>query len=54
MNVPVGILASIYTIAFIHDPERIKNAVTRPLSQIDWAGVFLRYLLGGSTLIYLT
>ncbi|UOR04519.1 DHA2 family efflux MFS transporter permease subunit [Hymenobacter aerilatus] len=41
VNVPVGILASIFTILFIRDPERIKNAIPRPLRQIDWAGIAL-------------
>jgi len=41
VNVPVGILASIFTVLFIRDPERIKNAIPRPLRQIDWAGIVL-------------
>ena len=48
VNVPVGILASICTILFIHDPERIKNNKPRPLSQIDWLGIFLLILGVGS------
>jgi DHA2 family multidrug resistance protein len=51
VNVPVGILAGICTIAFIHDPERIKKAVRRPLGQIDWAGVLL-LILGVGALQY--
>ncbi|WP_375435855.1 DHA2 family efflux MFS transporter permease subunit [uncultured Hymenobacter sp.] len=48
VNVPVGILASIFTILFIRDPERIKNAIPRPLREIDWAGIFLLILGVGS------
>jgi len=48
VNVPVGILASIFTILFIRDPERIKNAVPRPLREIDWAGIGLLVLGVGS------
>ncbi|MDO7886159.1 DHA2 family efflux MFS transporter permease subunit [Hymenobacter cheonanensis] len=48
VNVPVGILASIFTILFIRDPERIKNAIPRPLRDIDWAGVGLLILGVGS------
>ncbi|MBX0292643.1 DHA2 family efflux MFS transporter permease subunit [Hymenobacter sp. HSC-4F20] len=48
VNVPVGVLASIFTMLFIRDPERIKNAVRRPLGQIDWAGIFLLILGVGS------
>ena len=48
VNVPVGIMASICTILFIHDPERIKNNTPRPLSQIDWLGIFLLILGVGS------
>ncbi|MCB2409280.1 DHA2 family efflux MFS transporter permease subunit [Hymenobacter lucidus] len=48
VNVPVGIMASIFTIAFIRDPERIKNAIPRPLREIDWAGIFLLILGVGS------
>jgi len=44
----VGILASIFTILFIRDPERIKNAVPRPLREIDWAGIGLLILGVGS------
>ncbi|MCA8832336.1 DHA2 family efflux MFS transporter permease subunit [Hymenobacter pini] len=48
VNVPVGILASIFTVLFIRDPERIKNAIPRPLREIDWAGIFLLILGVGS------
>ena len=48
VNVPVGILAAIFTMLFIRDPERIKNAIPRPLREIDWAGVFLLILGVGS------
>ncbi|MCB2378668.1 DHA2 family efflux MFS transporter permease subunit [Hymenobacter sp. BT635] len=48
VNVPVGIMAAIFTLLFIRDPERIKNAVPRPLREIDWAGIFLLILGVGS------
>jgi DHA2 family multidrug resistance protein len=48
VNVPVGILASIFTILFIRDPERIKNAIPRPLREIDWAGIGLLVMGVGS------
>jgi len=48
VNVPVGILASIFTVLFIRDPERIKNAIPRPLREIDWAGIGLLVLGVGS------
>jgi DHA2 family multidrug resistance protein len=48
VNVPVGILASIFTVLFIRDPERIKNAIPKSLSQIDWAGIGLLILGVGS------
>ena len=48
VNVPVGILASIFTYTFIRDPERIKNAIPRPLREIDWAGIGLLVLGVGS------
>jgi DHA2 family multidrug resistance protein len=48
VNVPVGILASIFTLLFIRDPERIKNAIPKPLREIDWAGVGLLILGVGS------
>ncbi|HEX8330209.1 MAG TPA: DHA2 family efflux MFS transporter permease subunit, partial [Hymenobacter sp.] len=48
VNVPVGILASIFTLLFIRDPERIKNAIPRPLREIDWAGIGLLILGVGS------
>jgi len=48
VNVPVGILATIFTFLFIRDPERIKNAIPTPLRQIDWAGIFLLTLGVGS------
>lgn len=48
VNVPVGILASIFTFSFIRDPERIKNAIPRPLREIDWAGIILLVLGVGS------
>jgi DHA2 family multidrug resistance protein len=48
VNVPVGIMAAIFTGLFIRDPERIKNAVKRPIGQIDWAGIFLLILGVGS------
>jgi DHA2 family multidrug resistance protein len=48
VNVPVGILASIFTVLFIRDPERIRNAIPKSLSQIDWAGIGLLILGVGS------
>ncbi|RZL07664.1 MAG: DHA2 family efflux MFS transporter permease subunit, partial [Hymenobacter sp.] len=48
VNVPVGILASIFTVLFIRDPERIKNAIPKPLREIDWAGIGLLILGIGS------
>jgi DHA2 family multidrug resistance protein len=48
VNVPVGILASIFTILFIRDPERIKNAIPKPLREIDWLGIGLLILGVGS------
>ncbi|GAA4500878.1 MDR family MFS transporter [Hymenobacter ginsengisoli] len=48
VNVPVGILASIFTILFIRDPERIKNAIPRPLREIDWWGIGLLIMGVGS------
>ncbi|RSK31088.1 DHA2 family efflux MFS transporter permease subunit [Hymenobacter metallilatus] len=48
VNVPVGILATIFTVLFIRDPERIKNAIPRPLREIDWLGIFLLILGVGS------
>jgi DHA2 family multidrug resistance protein len=48
VNVPVGILASIFTLLFIRDPERIKNAIPRALSEIDWAGIGLLVMGVGS------
>jgi DHA2 family multidrug resistance protein len=48
VNVPVGIMASIFTTLFIRDPERIKNAIPKPLREIDWAGIFFLILGVGS------
>jgi DHA2 family multidrug resistance protein len=48
VNVPVGILASVFTLLFIRDPERICNAVRKQASEIDWAGVGLLILGVGS------
>jgi DHA2 family multidrug resistance protein len=48
VNVPVGILASIFTVLFIRDPERIKNAIPKPLREIDWLGIGLLILGIGS------
>ena len=48
VNVPVGILASIFTFLFIRDPERIRNAVPRSIREIDWAGIGLLVLGVGS------
>ena len=48
VNVPVGILAAIFTATFIRDPERIKNAIRRPIGEIDWLGIFLLVLGVGS------
>jgi hypothetical protein len=48
VNIPVGIMASIFTVLFIRDPERIKNAIPRPLREIDWLGIFLLILGVGS------
>jgi DHA2 family multidrug resistance protein len=41
VNVPVGIMAAIFTMLFIRDPERIRNAIPRPLREIDWWGIIL-------------
>ncbi|MBT9393064.1 DHA2 family efflux MFS transporter permease subunit [Hymenobacter sp. NST-14] len=48
VNVPVGIMATIFTFLFIKDPESIANAVPRPLRELDWAGIFLLILGVGS------
>jgi DHA2 family multidrug resistance protein len=48
VNLPVGILASIFTLIFIRDPERIKNAIPKPLREIDWWGIALLVLGVGS------
>jgi DHA2 family multidrug resistance protein len=48
VNVPVGIMAAIFTLLFIRDPERIKNAIPRPLREIDWAGIGLLIMGVGS------
>jgi DHA2 family multidrug resistance protein len=48
VNVPVGIMASIFTVLFIRDPERIKNAIPKPLREIDWLGIGLLILGVGS------
>jgi len=48
VNVPVGILASIFTLLFIRDPERIRNAIPRSIREIDWAGIGLLVLGVGS------
>ena len=48
VNVPVGILAALFTFLFIRDPERIKNAIPRPLREIDWTGIGLLILGVGS------
>jgi DHA2 family multidrug resistance protein len=48
VNVPVGILASIFTLLFIRDPERIRNAIPKPLREIDWLGIGLLILGVGS------
>ena len=48
VNVPVGIMAAIFTLLFIRDPERIKNAIPRALRDIDWAGIGLLILGVGS------
>lgn len=48
VNVPVGVLAAFFTVTFIRDPERIKNAIPRPLRDIDWAGIGLLILGVGS------
>ncbi|RZK18134.1 MAG: DHA2 family efflux MFS transporter permease subunit [Hymenobacter sp.] len=48
VNVPVGILAALFTALFIRDPERIKNAIPRPLRDIDWTGIGLLILGVGS------
>ncbi|MBC7447759.1 MAG: DHA2 family efflux MFS transporter permease subunit [Hymenobacteraceae bacterium] len=41
VNVPVGILATVFTFLFIHDPARLQNRVWRALGDIDWTGIFL-------------
>lgn len=41
VNVPVGILAVIFTLTFIKDPERLRNLKPRPLGSIDWLGIGL-------------
>ncbi|QIX61727.1 DHA2 family efflux MFS transporter permease subunit [Hymenobacter lutimineralis] len=48
VNVPVGVMAAIFTVLFIRDPERIRNAVPRPLREIDWAGIVLLIVGVGS------
>lgn len=48
VNVPVGILASLFTILYIRDPERIKTIIPKPLGEIDWWGVGLLVLGVGS------
>ncbi len=48
VNVPIGILAAIFTLLFIRDPERIKNAIPRKLREIDWAGIVLLIMGVGS------
>ncbi|MBD2766920.1 DHA2 family efflux MFS transporter permease subunit [Hymenobacter sp. BT664] len=48
VNVPVGIMAAIFTLLFIRDPDRIKNAIPRPLREIDWAGIGLLIMGVGS------
>jgi DHA2 family multidrug resistance protein len=48
VNVPVGILAAIFTALFIRDPERIKNAIPRPIREIDWLGIGLLIMGVGS------
>ncbi|MBC6991538.1 MULTISPECIES: DHA2 family efflux MFS transporter permease subunit [Hymenobacter] len=48
VNVPVGILATIFTFIFIEDPAHIKARIPRPVSQIDWLGIFLLVLGVGS------
>ena len=48
VNVPVGILAAIFTLLFIRDPDRIRFALPRPLREIDWAGIGLLILGVGS------
>ncbi len=41
VNVPVGILATLFTFLFIVDPARLRNIVRKPLSAIDWLGIGL-------------
>lgn len=41
VNVPVGIMATIFTLSFIHDPERLRNIKRRAFGDIDWTGIFL-------------
>ncbi|MBC6991537.1 MULTISPECIES: DHA2 family efflux MFS transporter permease subunit [Hymenobacter] len=48
VNVPVGILATICTFAFIEDPERMKHMKPRPLRELDWQGIVLLILGVGS------
>ena len=48
VNVPVGILAALFTWLFIRDPERIKNAIPRPIRDIDWTGIGLLIMGVGS------
>ncbi|MDQ2771744.1 MAG: DHA2 family efflux MFS transporter permease subunit [Bacteroidota bacterium] len=48
VNVPVGIMAALFTWLFIRDPERIKNAIPRPIREIDWTGIGLLIMGVGS------
>ena len=41
VNVPVGILATLFTFLFIVDPERLRHRVRTKLGAIDWTGIAL-------------
>ena len=48
VNVPVGILATLFTFLFIHDPARLQHRVRRALGDIDWTGIALLIIGVGS------
>jgi MFS transporter, DHA2 family, multidrug resistance protein len=48
VNVPVGILALIFTLLFIVDPERLRHRVRTKFSAIDWTGIALLIVGVGS------
>lgn len=44
----VGILATLFTFLFIHDPARLQHCVRRALGDIDWSGIALLIVGVGS------